>query len=401
MKVLISESQILNIIESFRDLSVHLDRKNLTGLDISKKYYSDNIVHMDNRGTGHFGSGAYFSSYKSEDPEIFERILQSKELPSQSKPIVEVIGGAYMTDLSLYNLYKPQNKNHAELLFDTLKKINNLASIHDKTKINLSDFHTKKLILEISDNLKRLDLKAPSLKEFVKLFDSIREKYESGTLDHYGSLSTRFMEYNGYNGVNVNHIPGYDNTLHGSVIYDFEKTISNPTDKFNTYKDDLDSSMNPQFQFKNIIKSLENGVTPNELRFLPLEKLNLIFNLLKVYIPLNNFKYRLSEELYNHVYYVLYPAYIKRILNIAPNKIYYIRDEDSLIAVFMAKIPFQKIDDRDFTVTLLNNLSSIIYDIDESYLTSFKIKEYTSVVKQKYPEDEDIQMHIADIEPYL
>ena len=71
MKVLITESQITNLIEAFKDsLSVHLDRKNLTGLDISKKYYSDSIVQMENRHTGHFGSGTYFSTFKSEDPGV-------------------------------------------------------------------------------------------------------------------------------------------------------------------------------------------------------------------------------------------------------------------------------------------------------------------------------------------
>jgi hypothetical protein len=40
------------------------------------------------------------------------------------------------------------------------------------------------------------------------------------------SFSTVFMEYNGYNGVNVSGIGYYDNTKHGSVIYDLSKVDS-------------------------------------------------------------------------------------------------------------------------------------------------------------------------------
>ena len=44
------------------------------------------------------------------------------------------------------------------------------------------------------------------------------------------SFSTVFMEYNGYNGVNVSGIYGLDNTLHGSVIYDLSKVKGNVTE---------------------------------------------------------------------------------------------------------------------------------------------------------------------------
>jgi len=37
------------------------------------------------------------------------------------------------------------------------------------------------------------------------------------------SMSTRIMEYNGYNGVNTSGVPALDNTTYGSVIYDMQK----------------------------------------------------------------------------------------------------------------------------------------------------------------------------------
>ena len=40
---------------------------------------------------------------------------------------------------------------------------------------------------------------------------------------YVGSFSTKIMEMNGFNGVNVSGIPEFDNTLHGSVIYDVNK----------------------------------------------------------------------------------------------------------------------------------------------------------------------------------
>jgi hypothetical protein len=46
--------------------------------------------------------------------------------------------------------------------------------------------------------------------------------------DYLPSFSTRIMEYNGYNGVNVSNVKGYDNTLHGSVIYDMSKIDGQP-----------------------------------------------------------------------------------------------------------------------------------------------------------------------------
>jgi hypothetical protein len=47
------------------------------------------------------------------------------------------------------------------------------------------------------------------------------------------------MEYNGYNGVNVNNIEGWDNTTHGSVIYDISKTIKPNYDNKPSYNEKL------------------------------------------------------------------------------------------------------------------------------------------------------------------
>jgi len=70
----------------------------------------------------------------------------------------------------------------------------------------------------ISRNAKALKLKCPGFRE---LWNMIKSHISSDSIQ---SFSTIFMEYNGYNGVNVSGVEGFDNTTHGSVIYDLSKT---------------------------------------------------------------------------------------------------------------------------------------------------------------------------------
>ena len=77
-----------------------------------------------------------------------------------------------------------------------------------------ADYNTSKQYQIIRANADALNLKCPSYFELVRMAQR-----------HTGqqSFSTVFMEYNGYNGVNVSGIDFYDNTTHGSVIYDLSK----------------------------------------------------------------------------------------------------------------------------------------------------------------------------------
>jgi hypothetical protein len=81
----------------------------------------------------------------------------------------------------------------------------------------------------INHNLQLLGLKLPPYKEYIamikKAADDIANSWgdeENRNFDRR-SLSTRIMEYNGYNGVNVSGVPELDNTTYGSVIYDLSK----------------------------------------------------------------------------------------------------------------------------------------------------------------------------------
>jgi hypothetical protein len=77
------------------------------------------------------------------------------------------------------------------------------------------------------------------------------------------SFSTLFMEWNGYNGVNVSGIEYYDNTKHGSVIYDLSKTNTDmeevsPKSLYTGYKDSpYDDSVVQSGFFDSRIESLK------------------------------------------------------------------------------------------------------------------------------------------------
>ena len=63
------------------------------------------------------------------------------------------------------------------------------------------------------------------IKDAKKDYEMLRSE---GNVVNKSSFSTRIMEYNDYNGVNVSNVPGYDNTTHGSVIYDMSKLSDQP-----------------------------------------------------------------------------------------------------------------------------------------------------------------------------
>jgi len=204
-------------------------------------YGSDNIFRMQGRGTGHFGSGVYFSTYKCGDNTDYDNKYGqygSKSIPNNPE-LINVEANLYRVDFDIYkNLYRVNNNNHAEILFKTLKLCNETfysfnAAYEDEQKV--PNWLGNRYLL-LKNNLEKLALKIPNYKEFIEMliksstyYTDFRQKKntnEDTTLE--ASFSTKIMEYNGYNGVNVSSIHGYDNTLHGSVIYDMSKIDGNP-----------------------------------------------------------------------------------------------------------------------------------------------------------------------------
>ena len=116
------------------------------------------------------------------------------------------------------NLYRVRNRHEGRLLFALCHNMNRLfnriTSVHGGKIDPDANYDNAGIYQEIKANADALGLDCPS---YLKLTRMAQEHARS---DDPQSFSTVFMEYNGFNGVNVCGIPEFDNTLHGSVIYD-------------------------------------------------------------------------------------------------------------------------------------------------------------------------------------
>jgi hypothetical protein len=233
MKIIITHSQLMNIIEG--EFNFHFTGgKVLT----DKPYGSENLVRMDGgRHTGHFGSGLYFSTFNYL--EKYDSLDKYRGMENISPELLNIDKdkGIYRVDLDIYrNLYRVQSNEHGDFLFETLKQCNRLfyayTDYYNKNyPLEKLDLNFGKQYLIIKNNLEKIGLRVPSYKEFIKMTIQTGkdlanmhsfDKSEDNIIDRR-SFSTRIMEYNGYNGVNVSGIQKYDNTQHGSVIYDVSK----------------------------------------------------------------------------------------------------------------------------------------------------------------------------------
>lgn len=201
--------KLLEIVNSlFEEFNYHIG-----STDTFTKYGggTDSLLRMQGRGTGHFGSGTYFSTYKNENPNI-DKKYSTVDINNQN--LVKVDDKIYRINLDNYkNLYRPTSEQHAQLLFQTLKLLNETFYMF------VYDSNIKDEIIKCYHNFKTLGLSLPKYRNLLKIFQEYREKFnkqEGGV----PTISTIMMEYNGYNGVNVSGIRGFDNTSHGSVIYD-------------------------------------------------------------------------------------------------------------------------------------------------------------------------------------
>ena len=184
-------------------------------------YWSDNKAMMAGRDTGHFGSGTYFSTYSSDAYDV--RGYNDKRWNwinnGNSDPhFIQIEDHVYRVDLDLYkNLYRVRSKRQGDVLFTLLGRVNgfyNHIAYGGDFRPEYAQYDNALNYQKIYRNAKALNLKCPSYYDLTRMAQN-----------HQGrqSFSTVFMEYNGYNGVNVSGIAYYDNTTHGSVIYDLSK----------------------------------------------------------------------------------------------------------------------------------------------------------------------------------
>lgn len=204
-------------------------------------YYSDSIIYMSGRDTGHFGSGMYFSTYSCKDWEYSERVQKYKDdYKPEVKKLIKITEGLYRVNTDLYqNLYRIKNEEQGRLLHKALNWINASTSPYNDKPLDKRMSYPK-----YKHNLELLGLKMPPYREFVAMVAKGMEdiKKSRGNEDNKEfdrrSMSTRIMEYNGYNGVNTSGVPALDNTTYGSVIYDMQKTNTDfvPVDKNQIYQ---------------------------------------------------------------------------------------------------------------------------------------------------------------------
>ena len=196
-------------------------------------YYSDNKRQMGGRETGHFGSGTYFSTYRDVKDIDNYGVLSKNQNPN----FIEVHDHVYRVDFDLYkNLYRVRSKKQGDILYTMMRNLNNMYNkiacqgYYNPKSANYDNAENYQIIKR---NAEALGLRCPSYFELTRM----AQRHEG-----MQSFSTVFMEWNGYNGVNVSGVDYYDNTKHGSVIYDLSKTDSEmeevkPNSLFTGYKD--------------------------------------------------------------------------------------------------------------------------------------------------------------------
>ena len=203
-----------------------------------KPYKSDNKYQMAGRETGHFGSGTYFSTYKGEFDNRSSVVDKYGDGYGISNPnFIEVADHIYRVDFDLYkNLYRVRSKRQGDVLYTMLADLNhmfNRITVNGNFYPNRARYDNSDLYQRIKANADGLGLRCPSYYELTRM----AQRHEG-----IQSFSTLFMEYNGYNGVNVSGIDYYDNTKHGSVIYDLSKVNDDmeevtPKELYSGYKD--------------------------------------------------------------------------------------------------------------------------------------------------------------------
>ena len=225
-KIYISSSQYGMLKES--EWNFHFGK----GHDL-RPYVSDNKFQMFGRETGHFGSGTYFSTYRDvKDIDNYGELSRN-----QNPNFIEVHDHVYRVDFDLYkNLYRVRSKRQGDILYTMMKNLNRMYNrIVNMGHFNPNDanYNNSVLYQVIMRNAEALSLRCPSYYELTRM----AQRHEG-----VQSFSTLFMEWNGYNGVNVSGVDYYDNTKHGSVIYDLSKVNTDmeevmPKSLYTGYKD--------------------------------------------------------------------------------------------------------------------------------------------------------------------
>jgi hypothetical protein len=388
MKILITEKQINKVLKSLineDDYSLHLG-----DLSNANKPYgggTDNIYTMRGRSTGHFGSGTYLSTYKNEDNELYNKYIEGSKY--YYRHITKVDNGIYVIDLDKYNLYKPGNSKNAKFLFQTLRLINSLFNVlwnENYLKNGNIDNNSKILLRKIINNLNYLNLKLPPLKVFLNSIKTLIAIAENDDESRLPTLGTILMEYNGFNGVNVNNIEGWDNTKHGSVIYDLSKVIEKDSTKVqynkNADNENIDVDYSDKIENKkfkeNFYKKIHRRTTIKGINYYineltePLEKID--WNMLDNFLE----EGEITNEIFNHIKKV-YPIKLKKLINNGFD-IYELNKFDIISLLSLGDFDYIN---KNYN---LDKLMRFIYENEIFYLDI--VKKYLKTIDKEKLEDE-------------
>jgi hypothetical protein len=171
---------------------------------------------MAGRETGHFGSGTYFATYKDSS-----EVDKLNDVKNMNPNFIQISDHLYRVDLDFYkNLYRVRSKRQGDILYTMMANLNHM--FYKITEMGRfvsknANYDNAGLYQEIKANADALNLDCPSYYQLTRM----AQRHEGSQ-----SFSTLFMEWNGYNGVNLSGVDYYDSTLHGSVIYDLSKVNS-------------------------------------------------------------------------------------------------------------------------------------------------------------------------------
>ena len=298
-------NEIINIVVKniIHEANYNYHIGNIEDINNIEPHYSDNKNRMVGRDTGHFGSGMYFSTYQGK--------YDNNEYDTPK--FIQIGKNVYRVDFDLYkNLYRVEDNRQGDMLFNTLKNVNNIYY-----KIMYNDFDCSKNYLIIQRNSYALGLKCPSYKELL----TMAKKHAKNNND-IRSFSTVFMEYNGFNGVNVSNVPKYDNTLHGSVIYNMSKIEPNSIKKINIKREQI-PFMNSEVATTNELEDAEylSLIDYPNLSFYSLSQTELINEPIKLFRLLKNYsfipndiafiKYYLDDNMIIKYFKILYNNLLK------------------------------------------------------------------------------------------
>tara|TARA_R110000868_G_scaffold203969_4_gene451937 strand:- start:12845 stop:13930 length:1086 start_codon:yes stop_codon:yes gene_type:complete len=348
---------------------------------------TDSLFRMSGRGTGHFGSGTYFSTYRQENPEVAKYLDDVRT----DTPITQLKSGVYVADLERFGLYRVKSTEQADLLFNTLRKINDFFYGYANT--GKLDAGLKSYLLDIKKMVNRLGLTVPD--KFIRLANKYVQFYKEPynkpkEAQANPTLATLFMEMNGFNGVNVNGIARYDNTMHGSVIYNLDKVTSTPKDAPN---------IGSEFDFNNVEmatmvdKINRYGISVLDLSSLSNENLNLLLKASDKIIDLHSLEYmvqedKLTQDQNNHILKV-YPNIIKpKLSSINPKDI----PEDTF--AFLLKRNVLPYDINELVMVIYNKFYRFNRN-DEQFILS-----YVNGIKDKVTNPDAIEV-VGEILSYL